>query len=314
VTMETTEAPKNGSNGKSPVTDEERRANNWPAIETVAKQLRVPFSRVQEYVREGYLTVVKVRGRARFNPEEVDKMVEVLGEIPSEDEAEDRRASRAGMPAEAVRATAELVRQVSAQVKEVHELCMQLHKLNMESWEKAAGAQDKAFTRVLDRCSKYETVIDQYLDAREEQFSNQVLRDMAVRTNEATLSRRQEMWSTTKDQLVKLLEIVGQRVGVDLDPKTLKKLKLAGSLLQSMPRVQLDVLLESDFIDDKQKAILRELLRELDESEAQAQKAKADAAQAQTAEAPKADAAPPPPAEPAQSASEPTQESESSHA
>jgi hypothetical protein len=315
------------SNGKTAIPpDAEKYANNWPSIDTVCKQLHMSFARVQEFMREGHLTTVKVRGQTRFNPKEVDALSETLAEVPSDDEAEDRRASRAGMPAEAVRATAELVRQMGTQVSEMHRLCMDLHRLNMESWDKANDAQDRAFTRVLDRCTKYEKVIDDYLDAREEQFSQALLRDMAMKSNDAKLVRRQQMWEATKSQMTRLVDVAVQRFSMGVDEGTLKKMKLAAEMFKSLSRTHLQLLLDQEgFLDDKQKDLLRELLKMEDEELAARAKARttaeqttadskssettADSKPAETA-ADSTSADPPPPAQ----ESAPNKESESTNA
>lgn len=255
-------APGNGKSTTMSDADVDRICNQWPAIDSVAKLLHLPFGRVQEFVRDGHLTTVRVRGQTRFNPDQVEKLAISLTEIPSEDELEDRKASRAGMPAEAVRATADLVRQMGDQVSEMHRLCMDLHKLNMDSWAAANTAQDRAFQRVLDRCSKYEKVIDQYLDAREQQFSLAMFREMAVKENDAKLSRRSQIWATTKEQLTRLVDVAVQRFSLGMEPGTVKKLQLAGSLFKSLSRTHLNLLIEQEgFLDDKQKELLRELLK-----------------------------------------------------
>jgi hypothetical protein len=279
------EAQSTPSNGKTATpADVEKYANNWPSIDTVCKQLHMSFVRVQEFMREGHLTTVKVRGQTRFNPKEVDALAETLAEIPGDDEAEDRRASRAGMPAEAVRATAELVRQMGTQVAEMHRLCMDLHRLNMESWDKANDAQDRAFTRVLDRCTKYEKVIDDYLDAREEQFSQALLRDMAMKSNDAKLVRRQQMWEATKSQMTRLVDVAVQRFSLGVDEGTMKKMKLAAEMFKSLSRTHLQLLLDQEgFLDDKQKELLRELLK-MEDAEIAARAAARAAAEQTTAE------------------------------
>lgn len=258
--------PGNGKSTTVSPADVDRICNQWPAIDSVAKLLHLPFGRVQDFVRDGHLTTVRVRGQTRFNPDEVEKLAASLSEIPSEDELEDRKASRAGMPAEAVRATAELVRQMGDQVAEMHRLCMDLHRLNMDSWSAANSAQDRAFTRLLDRCSKYEKVIDDYLDAREQQFSLAMFRDMAKRDNEAKIERRSQMWVTTKEQLTRLVDIAVQRFSLGMDQGSVKKMQLAAGLFKSLSRTHLNLLLEQEgFLDDKQKELLRELLKMEDE-------------------------------------------------
>lgn len=247
---------KKPTNGQQ-VPDEAIRSQ-WPGLAAVCQRLHMPIARVQELVRDGHLRTYQAFGTARFNPDEVEAFSSALSEVPSDEDAEDRKAARAGMPAEGVRATGDLLRQVTTALKESHELCMQLHKLNMDSWIKANDAQDRAFTRMLDRCTKYEAVIDQYLDAREEQFSAQALRDMAKDTNQATLRRRDEMWQTTKTQFTKLADIIAKRVG--FDEITVRKLTLVNDLLATMPRVQLEVLLESGFLNDSQKETIKQFL------------------------------------------------------
>lgn len=312
---EATTSPKNG---KSPVSDDVR-CNQWPSIDSVCKTLHMPFSRVQDLMREGHLTTIRVRGHTRFDPAQVEKMAETLSEVPTDDELEDRKASRAGMPAEAVRATAELVRQMGQQVAEMHKLCMDLHRLNMDSWNQANAAQDKAFTRLMDRCGKYEKVIDDYLDAREAQFNQSFMRDMALRENDAKLNRRQQMWETTKSQMTRLVDIAVQRFSLGVDEGTLKKMKLAGNLFKSLSRTHLELLIEQEgFLDDKQKELLRELLKLEDEelaarTAARAADEKTQAAESKPADAPSESKPEDAPASPAQGPA-PTEESESSNA
>lgn len=210
----------------------------WPGMSRAAKTLGVSMKRLRDMVTFGEIQAHHGSdGTVRFRPAWLDEYIEDRDGIP-EDEADvdpkksDKAASREGIPADAIRATAELLRSSQSQN-------LELHRLVLQGFKAATEAQDVTIQRLLERQSQYESIITDLLKAREMYFDAQLEREVMRNQHASAQKRRDELFEVSKGWAGELIQGLKHKYG--LDEESGQKVQAAIELLKALTPEQIEV-------------------------------------------------------------------------
>ncbi len=232
----TTDKKANGSpKGDYPNAD---AWTTWPGMSRAAKTLGVSMKRLRDMVTFGEIQAHHGSdGTIRFRPVWLDEYIEDRDGIP-DDEADvdpkksDKAASREGIPADAIRATAELLRSSQSQN-------LELHRLVLQGFKAATEAQDVTIQRLLERQSQYESIITDLLKAREMYFDAQLEREVMRNQHVSAQKRRDELFEVSKGWAGEIIQGLKHKYG--LDEESGAKVNAAIELLKALTPEQIEV-------------------------------------------------------------------------
>ncbi len=229
-----TKAKVNG-NGKSYPNDE--AWTTWPGSTKTCKILGVSMKALREMVDHGEIQAHHANdGTLRFKHEWLDEFLRDRDEIPEDEtndtKKSDKAASREGIPADAIRATAELLRSSQNQN-------LELHKLVLQGFRAASEAQDVTIQRLLERNAQYEGIITELLKAREAYFDAQLEREVMRNQHAAAQKRRDELFEVSKGWAGELVQ--GLKFKYGLTEESGEKVKAAIKLLNELSPEQIEV-------------------------------------------------------------------------
>lgn len=250
---ETTEKTDKKTNGSG---DSELLATytNLPGSTKACRMLGVSLRKLNTLIANGDIKSWKAPdGTRRFKREWLQDFVDDQQQIPEDDDdiIDDKKASREGIPAEAIRATAELLKASQKQNLELHELVLR-------GFKAATEAQDKTIERLQARNNRYEDIIDQLFKSREDYFDAQLDREMVRDAHKAAAERRSQLFEISKGYAGELLDIVKKKFGVD--DATSAKLQAAVELLSGLNPKQIEVAAMMGFFTPAQVALIEKIL------------------------------------------------------
>ncbi len=227
---------------------------NLPGSTKACRSLGISLRKLNQLIADGDIRSWKAPdGTRRFKTKWLEDFAKDRDEIPEDDDdiIDDKQASRQGIPAEAIRATAELLKASQKQNLELHELVL-------KGFKAATEAQDKTIERLQARNNRYEDIIDQLFKSREEYFDAQLDRELVRDAHKAAAERRSQVFEIAKSYSGDLLEILKKRFGVD--DATSAKLSAAVELLSGLNPKQIEVAAMMGFFSPEQVALIEKIL------------------------------------------------------
>lgn len=227
---------------------------NLPGSTKACRTLGISLRRLNQLIADGDIKSWKAPdGTRRFKTKWLEEFVKDREDIPEDDDdiINDKEASRQGIPAEAIRATAELLKASQKQNLELHELVL-------KGFKAATEAQDKTIERLQARNNRYEDIIDQLFKSREDYFDAQLDREMVRDAHKSAAERRAQVFEIAKTYSGDLLEILKKKFGVD--ETTSAKLSAAVELLSGLNPKQIEVAAMMGFFTPAQVALIEKIL------------------------------------------------------
>lgn len=227
---------------------------NLPGSTKACRTLGISLRKLNTLIADGDIKSWKAPdGTRRFKQAWLEEFARDRDEIPEDDDdiLDDKKASREGIPAEAIRATAELLKASQKQNLELHELVL-------KGFKAATEAQDKTIERLQARNNRYEDIIDQLFKSREDYFDAQLDREMVRDAHKAASERRAQLFEISKGYAGDLLEILKKKFGVD--DATSAKLQAAVELLSGLNPKQIEVAAMMGFFTPEQVALIEKIL------------------------------------------------------
>jgi len=255
-TPHATEKKANGSpKGDYPNAD---AWTTWPGMSRAAKTLGVSMKRLRDMVTFGEIQAHHGSdGTIRFRPAWLDEYIEDRDGIPDDEEdtpspkKSDKAASREGIPADAIRATAELLRSSQSQN-------LELHRLVLQGFKAATEAQDITIQRLLERQSQYESIITDLLKAREMYFDAQLEREVMRNQHVSAQKRRDELFEVSKGWAGELIQGLKHKYG--LDDESNAKVTAAIELLKALTPEQIEVGAMMGFFSAEQIDLIEKII------------------------------------------------------
>jgi hypothetical protein len=226
----------------------------WPGVARAAKILGVSLKQMRDMVTFGEIQCHHAKdGTVRFHPGWLDEYIADREETPEDepDGKSDKAASRAGIPADAIRATAELLRSSQSQN-------LDLHRLVLQGFKAASEAQDTTIQRLLERQGQYEAIITDLLKAREMYFDAQLEREVMRNQHAAAQRRRDELFEVSKGWAGELVEGLKKKYG--LDAESGGKISATIELLKALTPEQIEVGATMGFFEDGQIDLIETII------------------------------------------------------
>jgi 3-methyladenine DNA glycosylase AlkC len=229
----------------------------WPGMSRAAKTLGVSMKRLRDMVTFGEIQAHHGSdGTIRFRPVWLDEYIEDRDGIPDDEvdvdpKKSDKAASREGIPADAIRATAELLRSSQSQN-------LELHRLVLQGFKAATEAQDVTIQRLLERQSQYESIITDLLKAREMYFDAQLEREVMRNQHVAAQKRRDELFEVTKGWAGEIIQGLKHKYG--LDEESSEKVRAAIELLKALTPEQIEVGAMMGFFSAEQIDLIEKII------------------------------------------------------
>jgi hypothetical protein len=242
------------TNGASDPDDLRSLWPNLPGSTKACRTLGISLRKLNSLIADGDIKSWKAPdGTRRFKQAWLEDFAKDRDEIPEDDDdiVDDKKASREGIPAEAIRATAELLKASQRQNLELHELVL-------KGFKAATEAQDKTIERLQARNNRYEDIIDQLFKSREDYFDAQLEREMVRESHKSASERRAQLFEISKGYAGDLLEILKKKFGVD--DATNAKLSAAVELLSGLNPKQIEVAAMMGFFTPAQVALIEKIL------------------------------------------------------
>jgi len=253
VTMAEVETRAKPTNGKRPPPDGWER---WLGSVAAAKQLRCSLKTLNTLVSDGHLFCYDAPdGTKRFNQQSLTEFEDAAESLFEDDELEkaDKKASREGIPAEAIRATAELLKASQKQNLELHQLVIQ-------GFKAASDAQQQTIHSQQLQLNHYTQLIDQVLAERENMLDARLEREVARENYQAVQKRRTELFEQSKVWANDLVGVLKQRLETLTPGQADPKLNAAIELLKTIDPRQLEVLATMGFFNPTQIGYLERIL------------------------------------------------------
>jgi len=280
--------------------------STWPGVARAAKILVVSLKQMRDMVTFGEIQCHHAKdGTVRFHPGWLEEYIADRDEIPEDepDGKSDKAASRAGIPADAIRATAELLRSSQSQN-------LDLHRLVLQGFKAASEAQDTTIQRLLERQGQYENIITDLLKAREMYFDAQLEREVMRNQHAAAQRRRDELFEVSKGWAGEIVQGLKHRYG--LDEASGAKVNAAIELLKMLTPEQIEVGAMMGFFSAEQIAHIETIIgRKIPRPAPQGSQPNGKAGPKEDAPA---GAAEPPPAAPAEATANETQPAQAGEA
>ncbi len=308
------ETPRTKPNGKSATPP--AGWESWLGSAAVAKRLNISLRTLQGLVEAGHLGYYDAPdGTKRYSQQSLSDFEKDQDLLFAEDALDggdkDAKASREGIPAEAIRATAELL-------KSAHKQNLELHRLVIEGFQAASEAQQKTIQQLQNRNDHFETIFMELMRQREEMFDQRLERETTRENFRAVQQRRTELFEQSKLWGSQLIDAWKQRImsgtaattggstapaaGVPAD-----KMAAVMKLLGSIDPQQLEFLAMMGVFNGEQLECLEKILgRKVGTSQSASKETSPDAANANPATTASGTAEP--------KAGEPAQESETTNA
>lgn len=229
----------------------------WPGSTKACKILGVSMKALREMVAYGEIQAHHGSdGTLRFRREWLDEFIADKDEIPDDDlvsdaKKSDKAASREGIPADAIRATAELLRASQSQN-------LELHRMLLQGFKAASEAQDVTIQRLLERQSQYESIITDLLKAREMYFDAQLEREVMRNQHVAAQKRRDELFEVSKGWAGEIIQGLKHKYG--LDEESGAKVQAAIELLKALSPEQIEVGATMGFFSIAQIELIEKIL------------------------------------------------------
>jgi hypothetical protein len=230
----------------------------WPGMSRAAKTLGVSLKRLRDMVTFGEIQAHHGSdGTIRFRPVWLEEYIEDRDGIPEdEDDApspkkSDKAASREGIPADAIRATAELLRSSQSQN-------LELHRLVLQGFKAATEAQDVTIQRLLERQAQYESIITDLLKAREMYFDAQLEREVMRNQHVSAQKRRDELFEVSKGWAGEIIQGLKHKYG--LDEESGAKVNAAIELLKALSPEQIEVGAMMGFFTGEQIELIEKII------------------------------------------------------
>lgn len=230
----------------------------WPGMSRAAKTLGVSMKRLRDMISFGEIQAHHGSdGTIRFRPAWLDEYIEDRDSIPEdEDDApspkkSDKAASREGIPADAIRATAELLRASQSQN-------LELHRMLLQGFKAASEAQDVTIQRLLERQAQYESIITDLLKAREMYFDAQLEREVVRNQHAGAQKRRDELFEVSKGWAGELIQGLKHKYG--LDEESGQKVQAAIELLKALTPEQIEVGAMMGFFSAEQIDLIEKII------------------------------------------------------
>jgi len=235
---------------------------SWPGVAKVAKLLSRSVKQVNQMVADGDLTAhATPSGERRFNPAEVNALVDELQEVPSDDE-NDVGALTAKAKSESIvlHAMLEYTRELRNQNRDQHTATVDLLKQNSSFFRTAQDSKDQTIQFLKSRVEELEQTQITYLQAREQLLDAREDRDLIRTRAKQRQDITRDIWDTTKRNFGELVEAAKKKWGVD--DKTAAKLLAARELLESVAATptRLEVLIETGLVTDEEAKLIRKIL------------------------------------------------------
>lgn len=235
---------------------------SWFGSPAAAKSLGVSLRTLQQLVENGHLAALDAPdGTKRFSQQSLEEFQRdrelLFGDDGISDDA-DLKASREGIPADAIRATAELL-------KSAHRQNLELHSLVITGFKAASDAQQKTIAQLQDRNDHFEQVFQNLLRQREELFDYSLERENARKRMDGVEERRREILQQSKVWGTQIIDTWKQRFlsnAVTKDGKSVpaEKLQAVMSLLESIDPKQLELLAMLELFSKEQIEALEQIL------------------------------------------------------
>ncbi|MFA5053729.1 MAG: hypothetical protein WC565_06710 [Parcubacteria group bacterium] len=228
----------------------------WPGMSRAAKTLGVSMKRLRDMVTFGEIQAHHGSdGTIRFRPVWLDEYIADRDAIPDDEEdtprKSDKAASREGIPADAIRATAELLRSSQSQN-------LELHRLVLQGFKAATEAQDTTIQRLLKRQEQYESIITDLLKAREQYFDAQLEREVMRNQHVAAQRRRDELFEVSKGWAGEIIQGLKHKYG--LDEESGAKVNAAIELLKALTPEQIEVGAMMGFFSAEQIDLIEKII------------------------------------------------------
>jgi hypothetical protein len=243
-------ATRTKSNGKPPPEGWER----WLGSAAAAKQLRCSIKTLNSLVADGHLCCYDAPdGTKRFNQQSLTDFEDPSLFEDDELDNSDKKASREGIPAEAIRATSELLKASNKQN-------LELHTLVIQGFKAASEAQQKTIESQQSQLNHYHTLVDQVLAERENMLDARLEREVARENYQAVQKRRTELFEQSKVWANDLVGVLKQRLETLTPGQADPKLNAAIELLKTIDPRQLEVLATMGFFNPTQIGYLERIL------------------------------------------------------
>ena len=205
--METT-TQRTKSNGKSATPP--AGWESWLGSAAVAKRLNISLRTLQGLVEAGHLGYYDAPdGTKRYSQQSIGDFEKDQDLLFAEDALEsadkDAKASREGIPAEGIRATAELLKVAQKQN-------LELHRLVIEGFQAASEAQQKTIAQLQGRNDHFEQIFMELMKQREEMFDARLERETTRENFRAVQQRRTELFEQSKQWASQLIDAWKQRI------------------------------------------------------------------------------------------------------
>lgn len=229
----------------------------WPGATKACKILGVSMKALREMVAYGEIQAHHGSdGTIRFRRDWLDEYLADKDEIPDDEitvdaKKSDKAASREGIPADAIRATAELLRASQSQN-------LELHRMLLQGFKAASEAQDVTIQRLLERQSQYESIITDLLKAREMYFDAQLEREVMRNQYAAASKRRDELFEVSKGWAGEIIQGLKHKYG--LDEESGQKVQAAIELLKALTPEQIEVGATMGFFSIAQIELIEKIL------------------------------------------------------
>ena len=264
---------------------------SWPGVAKVAKLLSRSIKQVNQMVTDGDLTAhTLANGERRFDPVQVNALVDELQEVPADDE-NDLGALTVKAKSESIvlHAMLEYTRELRTQNRDQHTATVDLLRQNSSFFKTAQESKDQTIEFLKGRVQELEQTQISFLQAREQLLDAREDRDLVRSRAKQRQDITPVIWQTTKRNFGELVEAAKKKWGVD--DKTAAKLNAARELLESVAATptRLEVLIETGLVTDEEAVLIRKIL-DLPDPPPKAQTTD-DAAPASPGDGPAADAA-----------------------
>jgi len=238
-------APK--KNGKSNGhVDEANKMYTWPTRAGACKRLGIEPSELPSLIRNGLTQHQAPDGSARFNPDELDDWQQFAAT------AKNGGPQTIVLNADVLKQSVELAKQAQEQVRELVSLVAQPIK------DALAVLKDEN-RELREERKHFLTIHVDMIKAREELLNDAHIRTLTTEVAAKHENRKEKVFGLLIGRLPKLVEQVEQTI-IGGDPKVRRQTKATIDLLKSIDAPLLNGLLELDLLDEKQKALVQQIL------------------------------------------------------
>jgi hypothetical protein len=244
-----------------PTPIQKKNMHHWPGIGKVTIMLSRSIKQVNQLVVDGDLKAYNYNGDRRFDPEQVQALLQDLKDVPGDND-DDPSTLLAKSKGEGIvlDAMIQYTRELRQQTRDMHSANIELQKQANETFRASQESKDHTITFLSKRVEDLERTQLEFLHAREELLDAREDRDIVRARANARNEITKDIWATTKKNFGEMLELAVQRWGID--PKTMAKLKAANELIQSVAAtpVRLEALIETGLVSEKETELIRTIL------------------------------------------------------